>query len=297
MASNARVAPVAVIAAVNSCMNAGDDELQTCTAPRARSASSCACDRTMFTKPTPSARQILLSIWPRLDAAAVWTSAVCPSRLIVSTIPSAVSGLTKHEAPSAARRAFGQHETLLGLDAAVLRVHRPADHGHRLTQQRPGLVRCPGGDDDARTFVSDRHGLVKTTGDVSHPLGGNRGGHHRMGGRAGIRRGAHVGRAEQQPQVRGVERRGFDAHQHFVRQRIGHWNADQGQFQLAVRSRQRAQLKARACRVSGHRECGLYGREARSIPFAPARPADETANDCWRAAAWQSHVLHGSWKP
>ena len=56
----------------------------------------------MFTRPTPSARQILLSIWPRLDAAAVWTSAVCPSRLIVSTIPSAVSGLTKHEAPSAA---------------------------------------------------------------------------------------------------------------------------------------------------------------------------------------------------
>ena len=78
-------------------------------------------------------------------------------------------------------RAFGQHETLLGLDAAVLRVHRPADYGHRLTQQRPGLLRFPGGDDDARTFVSDRHGLVKTTGEVSHALGRNRGGHHRTG--------------------------------------------------------------------------------------------------------------------
>ena len=45
--------------------------------------------------------QIRLSIWPRLEAAAVCTSAVWPSRRIVSTMPSAVSGLTKHDAPSA----------------------------------------------------------------------------------------------------------------------------------------------------------------------------------------------------
>ena len=53
-----------------------------------------------------------LSIWPRLDAAAVCTSAVWPSRRIVSTMPSAVSGLTKHDAPSAARRAGRQRQAL-----------------------------------------------------------------------------------------------------------------------------------------------------------------------------------------
>ena len=44
----------------------------------------------------------MFSIWPRLEAAAVWTSALWPSRFMVSVMPSAVSGLTNHEAPSAA---------------------------------------------------------------------------------------------------------------------------------------------------------------------------------------------------
>src|SRR5260370_33047521 len=56
----------------------------------------------MLTRPMPSSRQILFSIWPRLEAAAVCTSAVWPSRFMVSVMPSAVSGLTNHEAPSAA---------------------------------------------------------------------------------------------------------------------------------------------------------------------------------------------------
>src|SRR5260221_4445127 len=50
----------------------------------------------------PSLRQILFSIWPRFEAAAVWTSALWPSRFMVSVMPSAVSGLTNHDAPSAA---------------------------------------------------------------------------------------------------------------------------------------------------------------------------------------------------
>ncbi len=44
----------------------------------------------------------MFSIWPRLEAAAVWTSALWPSRFMVSVMPSAVSGLTNHDAPSAA---------------------------------------------------------------------------------------------------------------------------------------------------------------------------------------------------
>ena len=49
----------------------------------------------------PSLMQILLSIWPRLEAAAVCTSALWFSRRMVSVMPSAVSGLTNHDAPSA----------------------------------------------------------------------------------------------------------------------------------------------------------------------------------------------------
>src|SRR3978361_2005211 len=56
----------------------------------------------MLTSGMPSARQSLTSIWPRFDAAAVCTRAECPSRRIVSTIPRAVSGLTKDDAPSLA---------------------------------------------------------------------------------------------------------------------------------------------------------------------------------------------------
>ena len=56
----------------------------------------------MLTRLMPSSWQILFSIWPRFEAAAVCTSALWPSRFMVSVMPSAVSGLTNHEAPSAA---------------------------------------------------------------------------------------------------------------------------------------------------------------------------------------------------
>ena len=55
----------------------------------------------MFTRATLSLMQILLSICPRLEAAAVCTSALWPSARMVATMPSAVSGLTNQEAPSA----------------------------------------------------------------------------------------------------------------------------------------------------------------------------------------------------
>ena len=74
----------------------------TCFAPMPYSSLACSALRTMFTRPMPSSWQILFSIWPRFDAAAVCTSALWPSRFIVSVMPSAVSGLTNHEAPSAA---------------------------------------------------------------------------------------------------------------------------------------------------------------------------------------------------
>ena len=65
----------------------------------------------MFTSGTPSSAQIFTSIWPRLDAAAVCTSAVWFSARIVSTIASAVSGLTKSAAPSAVLTSSGSSTT------------------------------------------------------------------------------------------------------------------------------------------------------------------------------------------
>lgn len=49
MASNPKVAPVAIKASVKSFMNVGSLELHTWTAPMARSRSTCSAFRTMFT--------------------------------------------------------------------------------------------------------------------------------------------------------------------------------------------------------------------------------------------------------
>ena len=55
----------------------------------------------MFTRGMPSLVQTFCNIWPKFDAAAVCASAVWPSKRIVPIMPSTVSGLTKHDAPSA----------------------------------------------------------------------------------------------------------------------------------------------------------------------------------------------------
>ena len=103
VASKAMVAPVSTSAWVRSSMNVGAEASHTCFAPIPLSSAACSGLRTMLTRPMPSLRQMRLSIWPRLEAAAVCTSALWPSRRIVSTMPSAVSGFTKQDAPSAGR--------------------------------------------------------------------------------------------------------------------------------------------------------------------------------------------------
>src|SRR5215475_11268024 len=102
IASKAMVAPVSTSACVSSSAKVAEFESTTCFAPMPYNSLACSALRTMFTRPMPSSWQILFSIWPRFDAAAVCTSALWPSRFIVSVMPSAVSGLTNHEAPSAA---------------------------------------------------------------------------------------------------------------------------------------------------------------------------------------------------
>src|SRR4051812_10039214 len=102
IASKAMVAPVSTSACVRSSVKLAAVESTTCLAPMPFRIFACSALRTMFTRPMPSSVQILFSIWPRLEAAAVWTTALWPSRFMVSVMPSAVSGLTNHDAPSVA---------------------------------------------------------------------------------------------------------------------------------------------------------------------------------------------------
>ncbi len=136
-----------------------------CLAPILRRISACSALRTMLTRPMPSLRQILLSIWPRLEAAAVCTSALWPSRRMVSVMPSAVSGLTKQEAPSAGVVPAGstrQSCRLAGSDIA---------HTSRRRSSRPSCPSAPSPRrddpvliDHAGALIADRHRFIEPAG-------------------------------------------------------------------------------------------------------------------------------------
>jgi hypothetical protein len=94
--------PVAVSASVKSSVKESAPELHTCCAPAERSNCSCSLERTMLNKGDAVREAEAVEHLTEIDAAAVWTSAVWPSRCIVPTWPSKVGGLTKHDAPSTA---------------------------------------------------------------------------------------------------------------------------------------------------------------------------------------------------
>ena len=139
MASKASVAPVATSACGQIVHEARRAWNRRRAWRRCRAGSlACSALRTMLTRPMPSLRQILLSIWPRFEAAAVCTSALWPSRRIVSTMPSAVSGLTKQDAPSAGVDAGGQRQALGGLAAC------DTAHTWRRRSSPPSCPAAPG---------------------------------------------------------------------------------------------------------------------------------------------------------
>ena len=141
-------------------MKDGALELQTWLAPIPLSRAACSALRTMFTSGTLSLRQILLSICPRLEAAAVCTSALWPSARMVATMPSAVSGLTNQEAPSAGVVPSGSTRHVTALRHRILGVHAAAHDGDRLAEQGLGGWRRPGADDHAGRLVADGHRLI-----------------------------------------------------------------------------------------------------------------------------------------
>ena len=133
-------------------------------------------------------------------------------------MPSAVSGLTKQESSFGRRRASGQHQTLVGLHAPVLRIHRPTHEGHGLFPAGPVPQRT-----NPRPTTTPAPSLP--TGMDSHAAGH---GFHHLVGNARARRPPDARRCRTTwpcpgrrrrtttPQVRGIERRRFDAHQDFV---------------------------------------------------------------------------------
>ncbi len=142
-----------------------------------------------------------------------------------------------------ARRAVGgggagrQRQDVGGLQGAVLGVHRPADAGHELAEQRLGGRVGPRRDHRARAFVAHRHGLVDAPGHGPHELLRHGGRHHGAGRRLG---GGHVGGAQQQAEVRGVDGRTLDAHQDLVGAGVGDVDLGEGKLELAAGLDQRA---------------------------------------------------------
>ena len=166
------------------------------------------------------------------------------------------------------RRGAGrQHQALLGFDGTVLRVHGAAQNRHRLAQQGLRGLAGAGLDDRAGTLIADRHGLVHAAGHALHEFVGNGGRDHRAFARARRPGRAEVGSAEQQAEVRGIHRRGFDAHHHFVRPGLGNGNAGQRNLQLAAAFDKGTQLQGSACGGVGHdASCRAASKEA----YAPS---------------------------
>ena len=233
-------------------MKRGDAVLTTCTAPCSRSSASCSGLRTMLTRPMPSARQIRFSIWPRFDAAAVWTSALWPSRRIVSVMPRAVSGLTKHDAPSAALVPAGSGRQSSAFTVRYCEYIAPPRTATVLPSSACAAGAAAGRDHGARAFVADRHRLAEAAGHRLHRrVGDARRGHRALAAAAhGERR--QVGGAEQQADVGRVDRRRLDAHDDFVGGRRGRRDANERELELAAVLDEGAELESVAGRADVH---------------------------------------------
>jgi hypothetical protein len=162
---------------------------------------------------------------------------------MVSTMPRAVNGLTKHEALGR-RRSRRQHQAIGGAHGAVLRVHRPADHRNRLAHQRLGRIGRAGLDDHAGALIADRHRLVEPSRHALHRRLRHFRGNHRRVFRTGGFGGRHIGRTDQKPEVRRIDRRGLDPDHDFIGGRFTHGDTYQRYLQLAALLDQRTKFKS-----------------------------------------------------
>ena len=241
-------------------------------APSPFSSATCSGLRTMLTRPMPSARQMRSSIWPRFDAAAVWTSALWPS--LAHRLDHAERGQRIDERRRAVRggRAGGQRQALRhGTQRYCAYIPPPPSTATVLPSRACAVGRRAGRDDRAGAFVAGRHRLVERAAiDFIAAARDRRG---QTGARVPDLRRVHVGGAEDEADVRRVDRRRLDADQHLV---------------FARRRRRRLRATGRACRPpsqrsklqSGLRDC--FGHVVVSVV--------ESSFDCRRIAGRPASV-------
>jgi hypothetical protein len=149
-----------------------------------------------------------------IDAAAVWTSGVWPSRCIVPTWPSKVGGLTKHDAPSTAVTPPGSSRHC---DTSTQRCC-----DYIAPSSRPSVLpssACADVDEPATTTLPapsfpTRERVADTPGKPSQHFGRDRRRHSRRLARGCERRRCHVGPTEQQSEVRRIDRCRIDTYDH-----------------------------------------------------------------------------------
>ena len=184
----------------------------------------------------PSLMQILLSICPRLEAAAVCTSALWPSRRMVSVMPSAVNGLTNQDAPSAGVVPAGSARQSVALMVRYCAYIAPPIIDDGLAHQRLRRVRRSGLDHDAGALIADRHGFIEPSRHRLHRRFRDFCGDDRRVLGAGRLGGGHVGGADQQAEVGRIDRRRLDADHDFVGGRFRRRHVDQRYLEFAAAS-------------------------------------------------------------
>jgi hypothetical protein len=167
------------------------------------------------------------SIWPRFDAAAVWTSALVP--LHAHGLDHRQRGQRVDEGRSAVGRCCvgGKHEAVLGPHAAVLGIHGAADNGDSLAVQRLRLPRVAGCDDDSGALVANGHGLIEPARNRLHQALRNLRFHQRqpvLDRRDGA---GEVRGSEEEAEVARIDRRRLNAHDDLVGLGRQHWRIDQ----------------------------------------------------------------------
>ena len=221
MASKAIVAPVAARASVRSFKNVGESVRHTCIAPAALQQIFLF----LLADDIHQADAILaaepVEHLPKIGGRGRVHQGLVPLARMVPIIPRAVSGLTKHDAPSAARRAGRQRQTLIHLDASILRIHRAAQHRDRLTQQRlrgsgdaPASVTTPAPSLPTGMEMSMRGAIACTAFGTQ-----GRGQHAAAAGVPETLALLQSAFASKQPEVRWVDRRRLDANDDFIRRR------------------------------------------------------------------------------
>ena len=135
---------------------------------------------------------------------------------MVSTIPRAVRGLTKDDAPSLAVAPSGRTRHAAASTTRYCVYIAPPAIPTVLPRSACAAGRRPRGHHGARAFVAHRERFVDSRRKPSERSRSQRCGDDGALRRARDRRIRHVRAGDEESQVRRVDRRGFDAHQHLV---------------------------------------------------------------------------------